>query len=280
MKILDRLERWFGRFAVPHVTLILIGGQVIVYLAMFGTRATDKEGPGVVAEYLALIPQKVLEGQLWRLLTFAIVPPFDNVFFAFLGWYFFWLMGGALEGQWGTFRYNFYLFVGYAATVAVAFAVPARAGDPMSPLYWLGSVFLAFAYLYPDFQIYLFFILPIRIKWMALLTWLGYASGAGAALYLRDWRGLLVILAAVLNFFLFFGWEIASRLGRVHRQMKAQLPALEGSESTHRNRCRICGITPRTHPFMEFRYCSKCDGDCCYCAIHLPSHDHVVKAKT
>src|SRR5262249_28734236 len=137
----------------------------------------------------------------------------------------------------------------------------------------------AFAYLYPDFQIYLFFLLPVRIKWVALLTWLGYAYAAGTAAFTGHYETLLVSLAAGLNFFLFFGAEFFPRLRHAHRHMLSQVVTHQGRESTHRNRCRVCGITDQSHPFMEFRYCSKCDGDCCYCALHLPSHEHVVRPK-
>src|SRR5262249_2107441 len=99
MKLLDRLEKWFGRFATPRLTLILIGGQVLVYLAMFAALGSHEEGPCLIADRLALVPAKVLEGEWWRVLTFAVVPPFTNVFWAFLGWYFFWLMGSTLEAQ-------------------------------------------------------------------------------------------------------------------------------------------------------------------------------------
>jgi hypothetical protein len=276
MRLLDRLERWLGRFAVPHLTLILILCQIVVYAAMFGTTATDADmrGVSVVAERLQLVPARVLEGEVWRLFSFVIIPPFENIVFAFFGWYFFWMMGTALENEWGTFRYNVFLLVGWLATVAVSFLLP-YPDQPASPLFWQGSVFLAFAYLYPEFVIYLFFILPIRIKWLALLTWLGYGFGA----LVGNWNTRLLILAAVLNFLLFFGWEILQRMGMGRRHMLAQLHAIGAREPAYHHCCRICGITDRTHRDMDFRYCSKCEGSCCYCAEHLKNHEHVV-AKT
>ena len=98
------------------------------------------------------------------MLTFVGEPPTTNLLFAFFFWYLFYLMGTVLESTWGAFRYNVYLLVGWAATVAVAFLQP---NAPASISFLQASVFLAFAYLYPDFQILLFFILPVKVKWLA-----------------------------------------------------------------------------------------------------------------
>ena len=113
---------------------------------------------------IALVPTKVLHGEVWRLVTFLCEPPTNNLVFAFFFWYLFFLMGTALESTWGVFRYNVYLLVGWAATVAVSFIQPEA---PASAGFLQGSVFLAFAYLYPNFQLLLFFILPVKVKWLA-----------------------------------------------------------------------------------------------------------------
>jgi membrane associated rhomboid family serine protease len=278
MSPLDKLEGWFGRFAIPHLTLMLVGGQVLVYLVMYAAAGSGEEGPSEIRDHLALVPEKVLEGEWWRLFTFAVTPAFGaNVVWAFFGWYFFWMMGSALEAEWGTFRYNVFLLIGYLATVAVAFALPAQSHVATSSVFWLGSVFLAFAYLYPDYVIRLFFILPIPVKWLALMTWLGYGMTAFFAVRAGQWNLLLVILAAVLNFLLFFGRDLLWRVGVRARRREPLPPVKDDRRPQHL--CRVCGITDRSHPMMDFRYCSKCEGDCCYCAEHLKTHEHV-KAKT
>src|SRR5438105_6602401 len=168
MSLLDYLERKFGRFAVPQVTAGMIACQVVVFLAGF---VLDRPGREPIASQLVFIPERVLQGEVWRLLTFLVMPPFPsvvsftNLVFAFFFWYLFYLMGTALERTWGTFRYNVYLLLGYVATVGLAFILP---GAPATNAYLQGSVFLAFAYLYPDFEMYLFFILPVKITWLAL----------------------------------------------------------------------------------------------------------------
>lgn len=260
MNLLDRLQRRLGRYAVPNVTLGLIAGQVAVYV--LGHARPD------LLERIAFIPAKSLDGELWRPLTFVFEPPLENPVFAFFFWYLFYLMGTTLEHTWGTFRYNVFLLVGYVATVAVAFITPAQ---PASVAFLQGSVFLAFAYLYPDFQILLFFILPVKVKWLALLTWIGYfyALAVGPGLVVR-----LMVAASVVNFFVFFGRDILLRMRGARRRMQQQADRIKARHRP-RHRCTICGITNLTHPDMDFRYCSKCAGNPCYCSEHLKNHQHV-----
>ena len=174
MSLLDKIERRFRRFALPHLTIGLILCQVVVYAMsqgqMLKAGGGDPQGQTVL-DRIALVPDKVLEGQVWRLLTFVCEPPVTNVVFALFFWYLFYLMGEALELNWGPFRYNVYLLIGYLATVAVSFLTPQA---PASIGFLEGSVFLAFAALFPDFVIHLFFLLPVKIKWLALLAWIGY----------------------------------------------------------------------------------------------------------
>ena len=143
MHWLDRLERKFGRWAIPNLTQILVVGQVLVYLAI-------QVRPDIAGR-IALIPQQVLHGEVWRLFTLMFYPPLSSPLWAVLFWYFFHFLGTALESTWGPFRYNTYLAVGYIATVAAAFVSPET---PASNGFLYTSVFLAFATLYPDYQIY------------------------------------------------------------------------------------------------------------------------------
>jgi hypothetical protein len=264
MALLDKLERRFGRFAVPNVTLAVVLAQAAVY-AVWVAR------PEAV-EALKLIPDKVLAGEVWRPFSFVFAPPFTNLIFAFFAWYLFYLMGTTLEANWGTFKYNLFLLVGYLATVAAAFLTPAQAA---SNAFLMGSVFLAFAILYPEFQIYLFFILPVKIKWLALITWVGFFF----VLAFGGWEARAQVLASVSNVLLFFHRDILDRLRLGRRHMASQAGRLAAREPAYYHRCTVCGITDRTHPEMDFRYCSQCEGHHGYCAEHLRNHEHVVGKK-
>jgi len=137
---IDKLERKLRRLAIPNVTVYLILGQVLFFIFVLSGR--------FILDRVVLIPVRVLAGEWWRLITFLFIPPLTNPIFAFFAWYLFYLMGSALEGRWGAFRYNLFLLIGYIVTVAVTFLFPYSAA---TNIFIGGSVFLAFAYLYPDF---------------------------------------------------------------------------------------------------------------------------------
>jgi hypothetical protein len=261
MSLLDKIEKKLGRFSLPNLTLYIIAGQVIFYF-LWATKRID-------LEIILLIAGRVLEGQVWRLFTFPFVPPEWNPIFAFFAWYLFYLMGTALENQWGAFRYNIFLLIAYLATVGVSFITPDM---PMTNAYIGGSVFLAFAFLYPDFTVYLFFLLPVKVKWLALVTWVFYFLG----FVLGGWTTRLTILASVANYLLFFGRDIVLKLKSGRRRMSLQAQRMV-QENKPFHRCTVCGKTDKSHPDAEFRYCGQCKPVRCYCKDHISDHEHIVK---
>jgi hypothetical protein len=277
MSLLDTLERKLGRFAVPQITLGLIACQVIIFVADI---VLDPGAPKPFSERFLLIPEKVLAGEVWRLVSFLVLPPTVGslstwtILCSLMFWYLFYLMGTALERTWGTFHYNVFLLLGYVATVAVSFIVPNEAA---SNAFLEGSVFLAFAYLYPDFELYIFFILPVKIKWLAMLGWIGYGL---TLIFAQDWMTRLMVLASVFNFFVFFGTEVVQRVRSGQRRMKTQAAHRSVRQPAYHHRCVVCGITDRSDPTMEFRYCSKCAGSQCYCMDHLRAHEHVTAVES
>lgn len=265
MSILNKLERRFGNLGIPNLTVVLIVPQVALYVLSLGR-------PEILSG-LYLVPALVLEGQWWRLITFLVVPPFITFpLFAFFFWYMFFLMGNALEGYWGTFRYNIYLLIGYLATLAVTFLTP---GAQASNGFLQGSVFLAFAFLYPDFQMLIFFILPVKIKWIAVITWIWYLY----MVVFGGWSARLLVLASVCNFLVFFWNDIVYRIKTGQRQMAGQATRFGASNKGDQpfHRCAVCGITDQTHPDMDFRYCQECQGTLGYCSDHLTNHHHIEK---
>ncbi len=269
MKFTNRLERSLGRFAVPHITLFIIFLQSLVFVLM---RAADAHNPGHGGEFLdrlLLIGHNVYQGEIWRIFTFVMIPPLTNPIFFFFAMYILYLFGTALENHWGTFHYNVFLLVGWLASVAVALALPTL---PATNAYLMESVFLAFAFLYPDFQLLLFFIFPVKVKWLALATWIlmfiGFCTGG--------WLDKLLILAAVANFLLFFHSDLWQRARGGHRRMVVRAKTVRPPEEAF-NRCTTCGVTEKSDPKMEFRYCGQCAGTLCYCIEHIHAHPHVGK---
>jgi hypothetical protein len=266
MSLLDRLERSLGRFAIPGLSLYLVIGQVFATLTtLFGLL-----DPG----QLVFVPALARAGQWWRVFTFLFQPPatggglFGMVFLVF-AWWIFYFMGTALEGHWGAFRYNLFLLVGYALTVGLAFIEP---GFPVANSFLAGSVFLAFAYVNPNFELMLFLIVPVKIKWLAFLTWVFYVYRFAVG----GWPDRLQIAASVGNFILFFGGDAWRAAGLKQRQRAAGRAAGPANPAGPRHRCRICGKTDQSNPELDFRYCSKCASDACYCPEHIFNHEHVL----
>lgn len=274
MSLLSRLNAKYGRYAVPNLTIALIVGQVLIYVA--AQLNLGQDGANLL-DRIQMYPDKVLAGEYWRLITFLFTPPQTNVIFAFFFFYLFYLMGTTLEVTWGAFRYNLFLAIGYVASLAFAFGAYFALGAEMgnmsaSSAFLYGTVFLAFARFYPDFTLLLAFVLPVKIKWLAMFQWIVY----GATFLFGDWMARAMVAAAVANYLLFFGFDIWRNLKQGHRRMQHQAKALK---STPRlvHTCTTCGITSDTAPQTQFRYCSKCDGECCYCQEHLRDHVHIAR---
>lgn len=258
MTLIKQLERKLGRFAIRDLTVYLVGGQGLALVL------------GIIQpEFLGaiqLVPAAVWAGQWWRLLSFVFTPPAGNPIFAIFALYLLFFMGRALEAHWGTFRYNLYVLIGFAMTITTAFVFGLYVA---SNGYITGSIFLAFAYLFPEFELFLFFVLRIKIKWLALVTWLFY----GYSLLAGDGDTRLLILAAVTNFLLFFGRDLYHRARYGVRRNRAQASAIAARNKAIHT-CTVCGITDKSHPAMDFRYCSKCEPPVAYCTAHLGSHAH------
>lgn len=262
-KVLVWLERRLGRYAAPHVTLAFIIGQVLVYVVQM-----SQQNGGQVAMNLMLSRDLAL-AEPWRLITFLFVPPQTNPVFAFFFWYLFYMMGTALEQHWGVFRYNVFLLVGWLATIAAAMLTPLGFANN---LFLQGSVFLAFARLYPDFQIMLMFILPVKVKWLALFQWALYAL----QLVSGPWSVRAMVIASVLNYLLFFAGEHLADFRADARRRSFQKKA--SSAGRVRHECAVCGRNSEQEPRTAFRYCSQCAGGRCYCPDHLKNHVHVEEA--
>ena len=149
------------------------------------------------------------------------------------------------------------------------------------------SMFFAFATLYGDMQVLLFFILPIKVKWLAWIDAAMFAWAVLSSLLTGNFVDALLPIVAILNYFIFFWQDFRYLFARVKRQSsptvinfkKAQKQAQKQARGAkgYTHKCAVCGITDADDPNMEFRYCSKCDGYYCYCANHINNHVHIHK---
>lgn len=269
MSLMKRLEKIVRPWAIPNITGMIIAGQIVLYVAYMLQGAQGAGGD--VFGKLYLIPSKVMAGEVWRILTFLFIPFSLDIIGAIFGWLIFYMFGSGLESIWGTVRYNLFLWIGFIANVGASFltlmlpdAYIANNG------FFYATVFLAFARINPDYVLHIFFILPIRIKWLALLMWLGY----GFALLQGDWMARLLVVASLTNYLLFFGKDHWRELKSGQRRRAYQAKTKEASKSIL-HECLVCGLNSEAAPRTLFRYCSKCAGQCCYCPDHIHEHEHI-----
>jgi membrane associated rhomboid family serine protease len=274
MRPIDRFCQRHPRFGVSNLMLYIVIGNAAVWL--FGLMDTT----GNFVRLLTFEPAAILQGQVWRLFTFALIPQTSGILI-FLVLYFYYFIGSALEREWGTSKFTVYYIFGILFHVLFGFLLYAVAGLSVSmTAYYLNlSMFLSFAVLFPETQVLLFFILPIKIKWLALID----AAYFAVAVITDPFPVNLVPIVAVLNFLLFCGDELFALLrrgrafssrGTVNYRRAAKRIRREQESKPYRCRCEVCGRTDADSPNLEFRYCSKCSGFHCYCEDHIGNHVH------
>lgn len=276
MNWLNKLERKFGRYAIHNLTLYLIGGYIIGFgVYMFVPNLLN---------LLTLEPAYIMHGQIWRIISWVLIPPSGNIFTTVIMMLFYYSLGTALERTWGAFRYNVYIFSGILFTVIGAFLLYLIVGVDavgygvfFSTYYINMSIFLAFAVSYPDMEVLLYFILPIKMKWMALV----YAALTIYDLVRGNLFTRIAIIASLLNFIVFFlsSRNVKPYMPKEQRRKRKFKQEQERPHMTYeggaRHRCAVCGRTELDDPNLEFRFCSKCNGNYEYCQDHLFTHEHV-----
>lgn len=193
MNWLSKLERRYGRFCIPNLITLIVAGQIVVY-------AVELFVDQYITYDLMLLRQGLLAGQIWRLITFIFVPFSSGSILSFvIGTYFTWFIGSSLEREWGDFRFNLYILLGMVGAVLACLATGYASTYCLSL-----SLFLAFALLYPEMQVLLFFVIPVRVKYLGMV--------AGAIWVLSflatGWMGKLNYLLCMLGFIVFFGPQV------------------------------------------------------------------------
>ncbi len=231
----------------------------------------------VLLSYLSFDPYLVLHGQVWRLVTFALYPPSMGML-AFIAFYFYYWIGSTLEQYWGTPKFNIYFFSGLILTLLYGFLVYFISGVriQLNAQYVYLSMFFSFAAMFPDMQVLLFFIIPVKMKWLALVD----AAFFVLAVVTTRFPVNLLPIVAVLNFFVFCGGELLSRRPRkatastVNFRRESARLRREQRERLYTHKCAVCGRTDTDYPELEFRYCSRCAGYHCFCQDHINNHIH------
>lgn len=267
MRIIRWLEHRFGHYAIPNLMLYVIVGQIAVMVFQLA----QPEGPHLI---FSLIPARVMQGEVWRLVTFLIDWPAEiPLLFLPFYWMILHMMGMALEQTWGVFRLNLFVLTGYLLTLIATFA--AWPFDPtlIATNYFLyTALFLAFARYYPEMEFRLFYVLPIKVKWLAYMYWAKLAIMA----YTGTWGTRALMIAIIVNYFAFFWRDHLQGLKNARRRRNFEAKAGKGKPKMV-HVCHTCGLTSTDAPRTPFRYCSQCAGQLCYCPDHLRNHEHVAE---
>lgn len=323
MNFIDRLEKKFPRFGITnlmkYVICMNIAGTVIQLIDMSGMLPFM-----IYNDYLSLDFNAIFHGQVWRIVTFILHPTLEysgnmgssSAFLEIL-WFAIWAfvyyqIGTVLEREWGKFRFSLFYFSGIFFVIIATLAfylvysnmdvggVGIDASEYIG--YFVGSaanlnylnqtLFLAFALMFPDVRFFLYFIIPVKAKWLAYVYLGLMAFQLVKCVMYSQWYPMVLIVGALVNFAIFFIFARGTSSVRgAYKQRKRRKTfekkadaAWSQSKRPHepgaptggaRHKCAICGRTELDDPRLEFRYCSKCNGNYEYCSDHLFSHTHV-----
>ena len=269
MVYIDRFCRKHPNFGIPRLMMYVSIANVAFWLL-------GAVNP-VLLSYLRFDPYLVLHGQVWRIVTFALYPPSTGML-AFVAFYFYYWIGSTLEQYWGTPKFNIYFFSGIVLTLLYGFLIYFITGIriQLTAEYVYLSMFFSFAAMFPDMQVLLFFIIPIKMKWLALVDAAFFIMSVLTTAFPVN----LLPIVAVLNFFVFCGGELLHAVPRrptvrtVNFRRASAKIRREQRDRLYTHKCAVCGRTDTDYPELEFRYCSRCAGYHCFCQDHINNHIH------
>ena len=292
MNFIDRLEKRYPNFGVSNLMIYVIA---ISGLGML----ISMVNPYIYYQYLSLDFYQIFHhGQVWRLITFLLCPsaggsgPSGLFWFVIMAWVYY-SIGSNLERIWGRFRFTLFylsgivmiLVVTLAAYLIMGIVYPAQEvgiwlGMQVTLEYVTESLFLAFALVFPDVQFLLFFIIPVKAKWLSIFYFALDAYQIIQGIMMKSYYPVALIVVSLINIFIFFFFAkgrpgMAAHARQTKRKAEFKQKMHESREKGPIHRCAICGRTELDAPELDFRYCSKCDGRYEYCSEHLFTHEHV-----
>lgn len=295
MEFINKLEKKFGKYAIRNLMYYII----LLYALGFVILLVN---PDIYYNFLSLDASAILHGQIWRIFTYIIYPPTGSLITILISLYFYYTIGTMLERQWGSFRFNLYFFTGVLLHAIAAIVIYLIWGIvlEMGTYYLNLSMFFAFAAMFPDMQVLFMWLIPIKMKWLAWFDGIYFAVTIFAGLLsehlsinmiyrlysfgiVANKAYAVMALVSLLNFLLYATTfrsvrrmspkEIYRRKAYEQKVQKAQPP-----KNAPRHKCAVCGRTEKDDPTLEFRFCSKCEGNYEYCQEHLFTHQHIKKS--
>lgn len=228
-------------------------------------------------QYIVFDPVLILRGQVWRLVSFVFYPP-NTGLLALLVFYFYYWIGSILEREWGSGPFTVFFFTGVLLTIIYGFVVyfVYDLRVMLDSSYLFLSMFFSFAAMYPDMQVLFMFVIPVRMKFLALIDAVFFLM----SVFSNPFPINLLPVVALLNFFIFCGADIKALLPRkksqstINFRKESAKIRYEQQAKLYNHKCSVCGRTDVSDPELEFRYCSRCAGYHCFCSEHINSHIH------
>lgn len=277
-KIMDQIDRFcytHPNFGIPRLMLYIVIGNIAVFLL------SAMDTTGLLRSMLSFSPEMIFKhGQIWRLVTFVFIPESSGL--ALLLWlYLYYFIGNALEERWGSAKFTVFYGSGVLLSALYGTLVWLLSGMNISVTthYVNLSMFFAFATMYPDLELLFMFLIPIKIKWLAIADLILFVAGILGSPFPYN----LLPIVALLNYVLFFGdWLLQlvsperreQRKTTINFQKESRRIHQEMKNQPYRRKCEVCGRTDTDYPDLEFRYCSRCEGYHCYCMDHINNHVH------
>ena len=285
-RAIDRFCEKHRRFGIPRLMLyIVIVSAAVVLIDQMDTTYT-------FLDFVAFSPSRILRGEIWRLVTWAFTPINNNLLFTAIMLYFYYFIGSTLEREWGTAKFTVYYIFGVVLNIIYGFIIWIILERTfginveyvhIAPNYLNLSMFFAFAAIFPDYRILLFFFIPVKMKWMAMISAALFVYNIISGLLSGAYIVALLPIVAILNFIVVCGNDVMEYLrpyrsraskDTINFRKAAKKARSDLSDKDYRHKCSVCGRTDADYPALEFRYCSRCNGFHCFCIEHINNHKH------
>ena len=278
-RVIDRFCEKHRRFGIPWLMRYIVFISAVVYIINMMDRS------GTLFYILSFYPANILHGEVWRLVTWVFLPLNDSIILTALMLYFYYFIGGTLEREWGVPKFTLYYISGVLFNIIYGFATWffGLYHTSLAPNFINLSMFFAFAALFPDHRVLLFYFIPVKIKWLALLDAIFFIYSIILGVIYGLYFAAFLPLVALLNFFIICGSDVFAYLRpykarssprSINFRKATKKARREYDIKNYRHKCAVCGKTDVEYPDLEFRYCSRCEGYHCFCADHINNHVH------
>ena len=279
-KLNDAIDRFCAlhpRLGIPGLMRYIVIANAAIYIFSLFDQS------GLLLSTLAMDARSLLHGQIWRIVTFVLIPTGSRPLSVLLSLFFYFWLGESMERLWGSTKFTVYYISGMLLSVIASILALFLDGFAF-PLYGAGYVnaalFFAYALTYPEAMVRVFYIIPVKMKWLAYIEAALYVLAVIYGIVLGAWGYALTPIVAMLNLFVFFSPDFYRRADSVRSHNRREAVQFRKAvkeqqrQKGYNHKCEVCGRTDTEYPNLQFRYCSKCSGYHCFCEDHIFNHTH------